>query len=112
MAKNKEGLKDNESEELSKIQAVKELIFGQDIKTFEKEFKEINEHLEDIESKLVDESNARESAIQELEKDMDNRLAALEDKMQTRMDILDNEKADRVALGKMLIDMGKKLQSK
>lgn len=100
-----------EDQEASKIQAVKELIFGTEIKNYEKEFQEIQDHLAEIEQKLVDESNARESAVQQLEKDMEARLDKLEATLTKKIEELEDKKTDRAALGKMLVQIGEKLQA-
>ena len=110
MADNKKEEVSKDANELSKIEAVKELIFGHDIRTFEKEFKEIQDHLEDLELRLTDESNARESAIQDLEKQMEKRMDSMEANIMKRLDKLQDEKTDRATLGKMLVQIGNKLQ--
>jgi len=99
------------SQDYSKIQAVKELIFGPDIQTFEERFKAINERLDDLQNQLIDESNERESSVHELEKKTDNSLAKLEDTIQKELDSLNDTKTDRAVLGKLLIQIGEKLQS-
>lgn len=99
------------SQDFSKIQAVKELIFGPDIQTFEDRFKALNERLDDLQNQLIDESNERESAVHELEKKTDNQLAKLEDTIQQELDSLKDKKTDRAVLGKLLIQIGEKLQS-
>lgn len=104
-----EGKKVNQ--DISKIQAVKELIFGPDIQTFEEQFKALNERLDDLQNQLIDESNERESAVHDLEKKTDNDLAKLEDKVQKELDRLKDKKTDRAVLGKLLIQIGEKLQS-
>lgn len=99
------------NQDISKIQAVKELIFGPDIQTFEEQFKALNERLDDLQNQLIDESNERESAVHDLEKKTDNDLAKLEDKVQKELDRLKDKKTDRAVLGKLLIQIGEKLQS-
>ncbi|MFK7786463.1 MAG: hypothetical protein AB8B56_15185 [Crocinitomicaceae bacterium] len=99
------------SQDQLKIQAVKELIFGPDIQTFEERFKALNERLDDLQNQLTDESNERESADHELEKKTDNQLAKLEEDIQKELDRLQDEKTDRAVLGKLLVQIGEKLQS-
>ena len=43
-----------EQQDYSKIQAVKELIFGPDIQTFEDQFKALNDRLDDLQNQLID----------------------------------------------------------
>ncbi len=100
-----------EQQDFSKIQAVKELIFGPDIQTFEDQFKALNERLDDLQNQLIDESNSRESSVHELEKKTDNNFSKLEDKVQKELDSIKDKKTDRAVLGKLLIQIGEKLQS-
>ncbi|MCJ8292390.1 MAG: hypothetical protein HRT58_20775 [Crocinitomicaceae bacterium] len=100
-----------EERDISKIQAVKELIFGPDIQTFEDQFKALNERLDDLQNQLIDESNERESSVHDLEKKTDNNLSKLEDQVQKELDRLKDKKTDRAVLGKLLIQIGEKLQS-
>lgn len=100
-----------QSQDFSKIQAVKELIFGPDIQTFEERFKALNDRLDDLQNQLVDESNERESSVHELEKRTDKQLSKLEDDIQQELDRLQDEKTDRAVLGKLLVQIGEKLQS-
>ena len=99
------------SQDQLKIQAVKELIFGPDIQTFEERFKALNERIDDLQNQLIDESNARESAVHELENKTDKQLAKLEDDIQKELDRLQDEKTDRAVLGKLLVQIGEKLQA-
>jgi hypothetical protein len=99
------------SQDQLKIQAVKELIFGPDIQTFEERFKALNERLDDLQNQLIDETNARESSVHELENKTDKQLAKLEDDIQKELDRLQDEKTDRAVLGKLLVQIGEKLQS-
>lgn len=106
-----ENNENQQNQDYSKIQAVKELIFGPDIQNYEERFRVINERLEDLQNQLIDESNARESAVHELEKKTDNQLAKLEEDLQKEIDRLQDEKTDRAVLGKLLVQIGEKLQS-
>jgi len=98
-------------QDFSKIQAVKELIFGPDIQTIEDQFKALNERIDDLQNQLIDESNSRESSVHELETKTENVFAKFEDKMQKELDSLKDKKTDRAVLGKLLIQIGEKLQS-
>lgn len=107
----KESPETQESRDLSKIQAVKELIFGADIQTFEEQFRALNDRLDDLQNQFVDESNERENSVHELEKKTDKQLSKLEDDIQKELDRLQDEKTDRAVLGKLLVQIGEKLQS-
>ena len=99
------------SQDQMKIQAVKELIFGPDIQTFEERFKALNGRIDNLQDQLIDESNERENAVHELEKKTDHQLAKLEEDVQKELDRLQDEKTDRAVIGKLLVQIGEKLQS-
>ena len=67
--------------------------------------------MDDLQNQLIDESNERESSVHELEKKTDNQFAKLEDSIQKELDSLNDSKTDRAVLGKLLIQIGEKLQS-
>lgn len=96
--------------ELSKLQAVKELIFGQEIQDYDAEFKKIHEKIDNNKA-ISDNDNAnQEKALASLEKLITSRIDRLEADLLKKIAILDNKKADRAKLGKMLIQIGEKLQ--
>lgn len=96
--------------ELSKLQAVKELIFGQEIQDYSEEFKTIHNTLSEIQEKSKTDNTATEKALQQLEKTITNRIDRLEADLTKKLSNLENKKTDRAKLGKMLIQIGEKLQ--
>jgi hypothetical protein len=96
--------------DLSKIQAVKELIFGQEIQNYDAEFKEINSKIAKNAAQAIEDANSQSKALNELEKAISNRIDRLEADLIKKLTQLDDKKADRAKLGKMLIQIGEKLQ--
>lgn len=93
----------------SRIEAVKELIFGEDNA-------EIRDRLDQLDSKIEDkirDLDARLSAvIEDLDKTTQARIDNIEVDLKSEIDRLEYGKADRFQLGKMLEDIGKALQEK
>ena len=98
----------------SRIAAVRDLIFGENIQQYNTEFADVydkikalkeetsqnlNEAVADIESKLADLERLMDDKFQDLNSDMDKRLAELDD-----------AKADRVKLGRALEKIALMLQ--
>ena len=97
--------------ELSKLQAVKELIFGKEIQDYDAEFKRIHEAIAlNRDTNSTDTENL-EKALDKLEKQLTARIDKLEAEMLKKIAHLDDKKTDRAKLGKMLIQIGEKLQN-
>lgn len=96
--------------ELSKLQAVKELIFGQEIQDYDAEFKEIHKAIGENKAQNAEDTVNQEKALNQLEKAITSRIDRLEADLMKKITALDNKKTDRAKLGKMLIQIGEKLQ--
>lgn len=96
--------------ELSKLQAVKELIFGQEIQNYDAEFKEIHKTIAANEAKSNENNIAQQKALDSLEKAITGRIDRLEADLMKKIAGLENRKTDRAKLGKLLIQIGEKLQ--
>jgi|GEM_PF-2177655 len=96
--------------ELSKLQAVKELIFGKEIQDYDAEFKNIHKLISDNKAKSDQDNADQMKALDQLEKNISARIDRLEAEVMKKIALLDNKKADRAKLGKMLIQIGEKLQ--
>ncbi len=97
----------------SKINAIKELIFGENIIEYNHEF-------EAIKKDILSKKNTLEELIQitkkELIESIDNlntdlniRITDLEDNLNERLDNLNEKKVDRRQLGDLLIKLGNKI---
>ncbi|HHG86059.1 MAG TPA: hypothetical protein ENJ82_15025 [Bacteroidetes bacterium] len=90
----------------SRIEAVKDLIFGEDNA-------EIRTRLEQLDEKIDAQITALNERLSGVIDDQDKTTLARIDNMEmdlkAEIDRLDHSKADRVQLGKMLMEMGKAL---
>ena len=97
----------NMQNEISKIEAIKDIIFGQDQA-------EINRRIHALEEKVgMDIGNLNESlveVIEKLEATLLTRIEKSEATTQKALDSLKEAKTDRVKLGNMLIKMGESLK--
>ena len=94
----------------SKLQAIKEIIFGENIKEYDYEFKKIRElvqkHREDLESQLAATKKDIEDEIKQMKRDIDHAVSDL----QNELSALDEAKTSRQKLGDLLEELGKKLK--
>ena len=114
MGKNSDTQNAANSQEIDRIEAVRNLIFGENIKQYNNEFADVYEKIKalqnetkqnlaasvsNLENKLADLESLVDHKFQELNEDIDKRLADLDD-----------EKADRRKLGKALEKIALMLQ--
>lgn len=99
----------NEPNSSSKIEVIKNLIFGDHIKEYDSEFellkKDIFQKKEELENLIDQVGNELKSSIDNLSTDINIRLTSLEDKLET----LDSQKIDHKDLGNILIKLGEKI---
>lgn len=97
-----------------KIEAIKEIIFGENIKEINKEF-ELTKAALQAQKEAFDQhltklqKEAKESA-DALRKDLETQILALKNELTASLQKLKTDAADRTSLGKMLEEIGKKLQ--
>jgi hypothetical protein len=96
--------------ELSKLQAVKGLIFGKEIQDYDTEFKNIHALINENKVKGDQDIIDQFKALDNLEKNITARIVRLEAEVMKRIVLLDNKKVDRAKLAKMLIQIGEKRQ--
>lgn len=117
MAKNKsETAKDQVAQTpdaSSKIDAIKQLIFGENMQAYESEFEAVKN---DILSKKQELENLMDDVRKELLQNIDNlstdiniRITDLEDSLNDKADTLDDKKLDRKLLGELLVNLGEKI---
>jgi len=97
----------------SKIEAIKDLIFGENIVEYDSKFEAIKidvlkkkeelEHLIDITQASLNE------AIDNLSTDLNIRITSLEKDLEAKSNTLDEKKMDRKLLGNLLIKLGNKI---
>lgn len=99
----------------SRIAAVRDLIFGENIIQYNSEFAEVNakikESNEDNQRKLEEAVATLESNMADLERAMDQRIQDLSTELNKSIEDLFDEKADRRKLGEALEQIALKLQA-
>ncbi|RCS26797.1 hypothetical protein DUT90_06625 [Polaribacter sp. WD7] len=115
MAENKEknDTVDNQKE-IDRIAAVRELIFGENMKEYNSEFADVYskiQSLKDATDKNLHEAVTNlENKLADLESLMDHKFQDLNDDLDKRLADLDDEKTDRRKLGKALEKIALMLQ--
>ena len=99
--------------EASKIDVIKELIFGDNISTYEQEFVTIKNDILDKKAQLNELINSTRKeldiAIDSLSTDLNIRITEVEDKLEAKADELSSKKLDKKVLGDLLIKLGTKI---
>ena len=105
--------KHNDSTTTSKIDAIKQLIFGENIQAYDNEFDTLKKDILNKKNELED---LIESVKPELIKSIDSastdiniRITELEDKIEDRLEDLDDKKLNRRELGDLLVKLGEKI---
>lgn len=98
---------------ISKIDAIKELIFGENIQTYDSEFESIKEDLvkkkQELE-RIIEELRAELlQTIDSLNTDINIRITDLESNLSQKIEDLDEKKLDRKVLGALLTSIGDKI---
>jgi len=99
----------------SKIDAIKQLIFGENMAEYSQEFETLKKELEQRRQELTDfiDDTRKElmSAIDNLSTDVNIRISDLEESLNEKADTLDAKKVNKSQLGDLLITMGEKIKS-
>jgi len=99
----------------SKIEAIKNLIFGENIEQYDSEFdtirKEIKAKKELLENYIDEVRNELMQSIDSLSTDVNIRITDLEDSLQAKTESLAQEKVNKKELGKLLINLGEKISA-
>ncbi len=117
--------KKNETEEMNdnpvlgpntqKLAAIKELIFGENMADYEMRFKEMvqrqNEIRENLEEQIKALNEQLTQALNANVKELNNRCDTMDKNTKSDFEKMNDKKADRRVLGKMLQSMGEKLQA-
>jgi hypothetical protein len=112
-AENPNNLNDTPQNNNSKIDAIKELIFGENIQAYNQEFEtlkadilskreELQELISTVESELL-------QNIDSLSTDINIRVTDLEKSISDKLDKMDNKKTDRKLLSDLFIKLGEKI---
>lgn len=118
MSKNNKVLPLNQKQEeaASKIEIIKNLIFGENIEAYDSEFeilkKDIQEKKRILEELMEEVRQDLKTAIDNVATDVNIRITELEDKIDEKIENLDTEKLDKKLLGRLLMDLGEKVGQK
>lgn len=109
-------LNENQLENDSKIEAIKNLIFGENIQAYDSEFEAIKDDilfkkkvLEDLIEEVKTDLN---TAIDNVSTDLNVRMTALEEKLTDKFESLEEDQVSKKMLGKLLIDLGERVSTK
>lgn len=98
----------------SKIETIKNLIFGDNIKAYDSEFETLKKDLEakreELKNYIEDVHQELNALVDNLSTDLNIRLTSLEDKFNERADQLEETKLDRSLLGDLLVKMGENIR--
>lgn len=104
------------SDSASKIEVIKNLIFGENIAEYNSEFetlkKEIDTKRKELKNYIDEARDELMASIDNLSTDINIRITDLENALEDKADKLNEEKVDRRLLGDLLISLGEKIASK
>lgn len=105
-----------QEEAASKIEIIKNLIFGENIQVYDSEFESLKKDIEQkkkaLEDLIEEVRQDLKTAIDNVATDVNIRITELEGKIDEKIDNLETEKVDKKMLGKLLIDLGEKVSEK
>ena len=100
----------------SKLEAIKNLIFGENIQQYDSEFetlkKDIDAKREALQSYIDDARDELMKSIDSLSTDVNIRITELESALEDKAEELQVSKVDKTTLGDLLINLGEKIQAK
>ena len=99
--------------EVSKIDAIKDILFGENIQTYNKEFDDVKKDIVSKKSELIElinETRAElDTVIDNLSTDINIRITEIEDSLNSTIEELDHKKVDKSLLGNLFIKLGNQL---
>ncbi|WP_438961833.1 fructose 1,6-bisphosphatase [Nonlabens sp.] len=99
----------------SKIEAIKNLIFGENIQQYNNEFDDLKADLlkkrQELQNFIDDTRDELNKSIDSLSTDLNIRITDLENKIEDRLETIEDEKTSRAMLGDALIDLGNKIKA-
>lgn len=106
----------NTSDPASKIEVIKNLIFGENIAEYNSEFetlkKDIDTKRQELKNYIDETRDELMTAIDNLSTDINIRITDLENALEDKADKLNEQKVDKKLLGDLLISLGEKIASK
>ncbi len=103
----------NVPESASKIDAIKQLIFGENMQAYDSEFETLKNDIlskkKEIESLLDEVKSELLQNIDNLSTDLNIRITELENSFEDKTDALNKNKVDRKLLGELFTTLGEKI---
>lgn len=100
-------------EATSKIDAIKQLIFGENMQAYASEFESVKNDIlaqkQELENLMDDVRKELLQNIDNLSTDINIRITDLENSFNDKADSLDDKKLDRKLLGELLMNLGEKI---
>ena len=100
----------------SKLEAIKNLIFGENIQQYDSEFealkKDIDAKREALQNYVDETRDELMKSIDSLSTDVNIRITELESTLEDKEEDLQAKKVDKDTLGNLLISLGEKIQKK
>ena len=97
----------------SKLETIKNLIFGETIDAYDSEFEALKKDIlakKKVLEDLVEETRAElQIAVDNVATDVNIRISELEKNLEQKIENLEEDAVDKKALGKLLIDLGEKV---
>ena len=114
MSKNTQEVTKNGSlDSVSKLEAIKDLIFGENIKEYDSEFeflkKDILKKKEELKSLINETHQELNTLIDNTSTDLNIRITALEDSIVDKTEDLAATKVDKKTLGQLLVKLGNQI---
>jgi len=103
----------NSLESAQRLEAIKNLIFGENIQQIDSDFQSLKNHIEKRKEELenlIDETRRElNKTIDNLATDINIRITDLENNLTEKTDELNHKKVDRNLLGTLLVSLGEKI---
>ncbi|MEM6264366.1 MAG: hypothetical protein AAGI38_17765 [Bacteroidota bacterium] len=103
----------NANPQASKLDAIRDIIFGEQIQDYDARFSELNQELtqkhDNLNTRVEELEKRLQTAIDRLGESLANQMTAQHEQLMLEVQRLEHEKAKRVELGQLLIRMGQQL---
>lgn len=103
----------NASESAQRLEAIKNLIFGENIQQIDQDFQSIKNHIEkrkeELENLIDDTRKELNATIDNLATDLNIRITDVENHFNDKTEELNHKKVDRNLLGTLLVSLGEKI---
>jgi len=109
-------LEDKIESSASKIDLIKNLIFGETIQAYDLEFEELKKDIlkkKQVLDDLIEEIRSDlNTTIDSVSSDVNIRITELEKNLESKMEDLEEDAVNKKLLGKLLVELGEKIGSK